>query len=82
VPLERLYYDLYHWLVHRLGLLGVADLGYRDGHLESLALSSLGAAVLGHAGAPAAQTGGLLVNPDFEILQFPGSEHEAEDSSR
>ncbi len=80
VPLERLYYDLYHWLVHRLGLLGIADLGYRDGHLESIALSSLGAAILGRAGAPGEQTGGLLVNPDFEILQFPGSEHEAEDA--
>jgi hypothetical protein len=80
VPLERLYYDLYHWLVHRLGLLGIADLGYRDGHLESLALSSLGAMILGRAGAAEGQTGGLLINPDFEILQFPGSEKEAEEA--
>lgn len=80
VPLERLYYDLYHWLVHRLGLLGIVDLGYRDGHLETIALSSLGAAVLGRKGAAAVQAGGLLVNPDFEILQFPGGAHEAEDA--
>ena len=80
VPLERLYYDLYHWLVHRLGLLGITDLGYREGHLETIALSSLGAAVLGRKGAAAVHAGGLLVNPDFEILQFPGGAHEAEDA--
>ncbi len=80
VPLPRLQYDLYFWLVHRLALLGIVDLGYRRGHLHSVALSPLGASVLGVEGVEAAEGGGLLVNPDFEILQLPGGTRQAEDS--
>ena len=80
VPLERLSYDLYFWLVHRLALLGIVDLGYRRGHLYSLALSPLGAAVLGCPAAGSDGQEGLLVNPDFEVLQFPGGIQAAEDA--
>jgi hypothetical protein len=80
VSFERLQYDLYFWLVHRLALLGIVNLGYRRGHLHSVALSSLGASVLGGEDVEAVTGGGLLVNPDFEVLQLPGGAREAEDS--
>jgi hypothetical protein len=58
----------------------MVDLGYRRGHLHSVALSSLGASVLGREGGGEGEGGGLLVNPDFEVLQLPGGVRQAEDS--
>lgn len=42
VSLTKLYRDLSFWVVHRLALLGVVDLGYRDGSFHALRLSRLG----------------------------------------
>ncbi len=74
IPLGRLQQDLSYWVVHRLVLLGFLDVGYRDGVLQSFRLSELGMRFFGltewreesHLERPA------LVNPDFEILVFPG----------
>jgi hypothetical protein len=43
VPLAKLYRDLSYWVVHRMALLGLIDLGYRDGVFHALRLSRLGA---------------------------------------
>jgi len=80
VPLQRLTYDLYFWLVHRLALAGVVDVGYRRAHLHSVALSPLGAAVLGVSEPGESEEGGLLVNPDFEVIQLPGGADHAEET--
>ena len=77
VPLERLSLDLSYWVLHRLGLLGVVDLGYRDGKFETIRLSPTGAQLLGLPHEPGGP-GRLVVNPDFEILFFPGGEKEPE----
>lgn len=74
VPLQKLNHDLSYWVVHRLGLLGVVDLGYQSGSFQALRLSRVGRKLLG-VEAPAEvvepATRQLLVNPDFEILIFP-----------
>lgn len=83
VPLSKLYHDLSFWLLHRLVLLGLVDVGYKDGVFSSICVSRLGLDVLGvPSGADtkerspdetaAAASGPLvLVNPDFEVLVYP-----------
>jgi hypothetical protein len=46
VPLTKLHHDLSYWILHRLALLGVVDVGYREGAFHSLRLSRLGARLL------------------------------------
>jgi len=75
VSLDRLHHDLSWWVLHRLALLGIVDLGYREGAFQSLKLSPIGAQLLGIP-LPAVEPGRLIVNPDFEILYFPGSDRE------
>lgn len=60
------------WARERLFLLGMVDLGERDGKPVALRLTSLGAKALGLQ-VPEGEEGGppLIVNPDFEIILFP-----------
>ena len=74
--LQKLAWNLFHWVRRRLHLLGIVDIGTQDGHPVSLRLSRLGASLLSAAPAQSA-TGArstLVVNPDFEILLFPESD--------
>ncbi|MEE3199421.1 MAG: helicase-associated domain-containing protein [Planctomycetota bacterium] len=73
VSMAKLYHDLSHWVVHRMALLGVVDVGLASGTIQSLRLSDLGQRFFGlkdweesdSLGRPA------LINPDFEVLVFP-----------
>ncbi len=80
VSLERLRRDLYFWIIHRLALCGLVDLGYKDGHLQALSISSLGAVVLAGQSENREEERHLLVNPDFEVLLMPGKKRYAESS--
>ena len=67
-PFHRLGSDLTYWIVHRFLLLGVCELGYRDGRLSAFRLTALGKELLGLE-----SDGGenrILVNPNFEIILF------------
>jgi len=74
VPFAKLQHDLSHWVIQRMVLLGVLDVGYKDGVLRAFRLADLGKRLFsipesedsGAVGRPA------LVNPDFEVLVFPG----------
>ncbi|MGH9360905.1 MAG: helicase-associated domain-containing protein, partial [Thermoanaerobaculia bacterium] len=92
-PLEKLHHDLSYWVLHRLALLGLVDLGYRKKSLEALRLSPLGAQFFslqaaassplgspeGRMASPSAEGAAkMIVNPDFEVLLFPGDERQAE----
>ncbi len=77
VSLDKLNHDLSYWVLHRLALLGLVDCGYRDGKFQSVKLSPLGGQLLGIP-LPPGEPGRLIVNPDFEILYFPGGEKEPE----
>ncbi len=91
VSLPKLYHDLSYWVVHRLGLLGVIDAGYRGGAFQALRLSRLGMRFFAEdavTGSTTSNTTGsaapvstsemrILVNPDFEILIYPESPEEA-----
>src|SRR5262249_6712554 len=52
---------------------GLFDLGLRNGRLEAVRLTELGAQVLAGAPVPAPRPDAkaLIVNPDFEIVVFP-----------
>jgi len=77
VNLERLYQDLAYWVIHRLALVGLVDLGFEEGQFNALRISSLGCRYFKLDSAdPSA--GQVVVNPDFEILLFPGGKDEAE----
>ncbi len=78
VSLDSLLLDLSFWLVHRLALLGLVDLGYREGKLEALRPSALGVKFFGLPSGAGQESGRLIVQPDFEVLLFPGGESEAE----
>ena len=71
VPLEKLHHDLTFWVVRKLALLGLIDLGYREDKFAALRLSPLGGQLFGIT-LPPGEAGRLVVNPDFEILLFPG----------
>lgn len=67
-PFHRLGRDLVYWIVNRLLLLGVCELGSTDGRLTAIRLSALGKEVLGVERLP--RESRILVNPDGEIILF------------
>lgn len=73
---QQLSWNLLVWIKKRLLPLGVVDAGMRDGRVVALRLSRLGAELLD--ADPAGKVGGvrssLIVQPDFEILVFPGDD--------
>ena len=78
--LQQLAMNLLLWVKRRLYPLGIVDIGLRDGRPVALRLSQLGSELL--EAEPAAKVGGtrsmVIVNPDFEVLLFPGDDvHEA-----
>ncbi len=78
--LQQMCWNLLLWVKKRLFPLGIVDLGLANGRPVGMRLSQLGAELLD--AEPAAKAGGtrssVLVNPDFEILLFPGDDvHEA-----
>jgi Helicase conserved C-terminal domain len=78
--LQQMAMNLLLWVKRRLYPLGLVDIGLRDGRPVALRLSQLGADLL--EAEPAAKVGGtrstVIVNPDFEVLLFPGDDvHEA-----
>ncbi|MEQ1632120.1 MAG: helicase-associated domain-containing protein [Planctomycetota bacterium] len=78
--LQQMARNLLLWVKRRLYPLGLVDIGLRDGRPVALRLSRLGAELLeAESAAKAAGTRStVLVNPDFEILLFPGDDvHEA-----
>ena len=83
VPTETVQQVCLHLLdfvKRRLYPLGLVDLGLREGRPVAIRLSRLGAELLG--AVDATEVGGhrssVVVNPDFEIILFPGEdEHEA-----
>lgn len=74
--LQQLTWNLLLWVKRRLFPLGLCDIGTRDGRPVALRLSRLGAELLD--AEPAGKVGGtrstVIVNPDFEILVFPGDD--------
>jgi len=83
VPLPKLYHDLSYWVLHRLALLGIVDIGYKEGAFHSLIYSKLGRRVYGESNTvPTSESEEptdvrMLVNPDFEILIYPEASEEA-----
>ncbi len=78
--LQQMAWNLLLWVKRRLYPLGLVDIGLRDGRPIALRLSQLGADLL--EAEPAAKVAGtrstVIVNPDFEVLLFPGDDvHEA-----
>jgi len=77
--LQQVSRNLLLFIKRRLYPLGIVDLGVREGRPVAIRLSRLGAEVLG-AGSSSAVGGErseVVVNPDFEIILFPGEdEHE------
>jgi hypothetical protein len=78
--LQQMAMNLLLWVKRRLYPLGLVDIGLRDGRPVALRLSQLGADLL--EAEPAAKVAGtrstVIVNPDFEVLLFPGDDvHEA-----
>jgi hypothetical protein len=82
VPLPKLYHDLSYWVLHRLALLGVVDIGYKEGAFHSLRFSKLGRRLFGETSCGSvlesddAADVHMLVNPDFEILIYPEAPEE------
>ena len=74
--LQQMAWNLLVWIKKRLFPLGMVDLGLHGGRVISLRLSRLGAELLD--AEPAAKVGGtrcsVIVQPDFEILVFPGDD--------
>jgi len=74
--LQQMCWNLLVWIKKRLFPLGIVDLGTKDGRVVALRLSRLGAALL--EGEPAGRVGGtrccIIVQPDFEVLVFPGDD--------
>ena len=72
--LDSLVWNLFTWIRKHLYLLGFIDLGYdHQGRAESLRLTAIGAEFLGTIPATElADAGHLVVNPDYEIVLFPG----------
>ncbi|MDP6538552.1 MAG: helicase-associated domain-containing protein [Planctomycetota bacterium] len=73
--LQRLAWNLVHWVRKRLYLLGVVDLGYdRRGHPVAVRLTRTGARLLGGVSVAADEApgmGNLVVTPDYEVVLFP-----------
>ena len=74
--LQQMCWNLLVWVKKRLFPLGLVDVGMQDGRVTALRLSRLGAELLDSE--PAGKVGGtrcsLIVQPDFEILVFPGDD--------
>ena len=74
--LQQMCWNLLVWVKKRLFPLGLVDVGMQDGRVTALRLSRLGAELLD--AEPAGKVGGtrcsLIVQPDFEILVFPGDD--------
>ncbi len=69
---SQLIWNLFHWVRHRLHMLGIIDFGYKGESQipQWLRLSRLGAVLLSNAQGEGGRST-LVVNPDFEILLFP-----------
>ena len=73
VSMDKLSHDLSYWVVHRMALMGLVDVGLHGAAIQALRLSDLGQRFFGlkdweegdSLGRPA------LINPDFEVLVFP-----------
>ena len=74
--LQQMSWNLLVWIKKRLFPLGLVDIGMHGGRVTALRLSRLGAELLD--AEPATKVGGtrssLIVQPDFEILVFPGDD--------
>ena len=75
-------YHLREWIQKRLHLLGLADLGFREGRPAGFALTAMGERILGGrspregGGEEGEERSTLVVTPDFEVLLFPGRDQE------
>jgi hypothetical protein len=70
---QRLAWNLFAWVRRRAHLLGLVDLGYDGGGRPvALRLAPFGARLLGPL-RPGGSGASLLVNPDFEVVLFPGA---------
>lgn len=74
--LQQMSWNLLVWIKKRLFPLGLVDIGMHQGRVTALRLSRLGAELLDTE--PAGKVGGtrctVIVQPDFEILVFPGDD--------
>ena len=74
--LQQMAWNLLVWIKNRLFPLGMVDLGMHGGRVSAVRLSQLGAELLD--AEPATKVGGtrcsVIVQPDFEILVFPGDD--------
>ncbi|MEO6594579.1 MAG: helicase-associated domain-containing protein [Planctomycetota bacterium] len=74
--LQQMCWNLLVWIKKRLFPLGVVDIGMHGGRVTALRLSKLGTELLD--AEPAGKVGGtrssVIVQPDFEILVFPGDD--------
>jgi len=74
--LQQMCWNLLVWIKKRLFPLGMVDFGLQGGRVSAMRLSRLGAELLD--AEPASRVGGtrcsLIVQPDFEILVFPGDD--------
>jgi hypothetical protein len=74
--LQQMCWNLLVWVKKRLFPLGLVDVGMHQGRVTALRLSRLGADLLDTE--PAGKVGGkrssVIVQPDFEVLVFPGDD--------
>jgi len=74
--LQQMAWNLLIWIKKRLFPLGLVDVAMHGGRVTALRLSRLGAELLD--AEPATKVGGtrcsVIVQPDFEILVFPGDD--------
>ena len=74
--LQQMCWNLLVWVKKRLFPLGLVDIGMHGGRVTALRLSKLGAELLD--AEPAGRVGGtrstVIVQPDFELLLFPGDD--------
>jgi Helicase conserved C-terminal domain len=78
--LQQMAWNLVLWVKRRLFPLGIVDIGMKAGRPVGLRLSQFGAGLLDAdpAGKVAGTRSTVIVNPDFEVLLFPGDDvHEA-----
>jgi hypothetical protein len=72
--LNSLSWNLFTWVRKHLYLMGMVDMGYdEDGRACAVRLTKMGAEFLGMLPATDLSAAGhIVVNPDFEIVLFPG----------
>ncbi|HEX6812705.1 MAG TPA: helicase-associated domain-containing protein [Planctomycetota bacterium] len=74
--LQQMCWNLLVWVKKRLFPLGLVDIGMQGNRVTALRLSKLGAELL--EAEPAGRVGGtrstVIVQPDFELLVFPGDD--------